>query len=208
MLPILKKSGGKTSAMQPAWHPNFRDVEHLPDTKAVRTAFFINGLAVLAALSLLMYAVFKEMKLKVLREDVADWEQVIETNKAASDSAIAAFKQFQAQEKKFKDAEALLESPLVVSDLVYHLGAMLPPEVRIGAIEYRAAGVNLSGSVRGAPERASGLVTSYLEQLRQDPILKQIFGEIELTNMSRNAAEESISMELVLKFPAPTKGKK
>src|SRR5690606_22303262 len=165
-------------------------------------------LAVLAALSLLIYAVFKEMKLKVLREDIADWEQVIESNKATSDGAIAAFKQFQAQEKKLKEAETLLESPLVVSDLVYHLGATLPSEVRIGAIEYRAAGVNLSGSVRGAPEQASGMVTNYLEQLRKDPVLKQLFGEIELTNMSRNAAEESISMELVLKFPAPTKGKK
>ena len=27
----------------PAWHPNFRNYEKLPDIKVVRTAFFVNG---------------------------------------------------------------------------------------------------------------------------------------------------------------------
>lgn len=207
MLSLLKKSGDKAALSQPAWRPNFRNVEHLPDTKAVRTAFFINGLAVLLAVILLIFAVFKEYRLGVLSDNVAEWEQIIADNKAASDAAIKKFQEFQAKDKQLAMAEGLISQPLVFSDLVFHLGKTLPPDITLGAIDYRGTLVGLTGSVRGSPEQASGMVTAYLDQLRKDEVLKKTFAEVELVNMSRNAAAESISMELVLKFPAPAKKK-
>lgn len=203
MLSLLKKNGNKAAAVQPAWHPNFRNVEHLPDTKVVRTAFFINGMAVLVAAVLSVYVVYKQYHLGVLTGSVEQGEQIIAGNKPASDAAVDAFRKFQAVEKEFQAAESLLASKLVFSDLVFHLGATLPSEVSLAAIDYRGSGINLTGSVSGAPEKASGMVTAYLEQLRKDPLLKELFVEVELTNMSRNTAAEMISMELVLKFPVP-----
>lgn len=203
MLSLLKKTGDKASAMQPAWHPNFRNVEHLPDTKAVRTAFFVNGLAVLVAVVLVVYVVFNEYQLGVLNDSVAQAEQIIADNKQASDAAIANYRKFQEAEKEFQAAEVLLNGKLVFSDLIFHLGATLPPEVTLNAIEYRGTGVNLTGTVSGSPEKASGMVTTYLAQLRKDPVLNNLFPEIELTNMSRNTAAEMINMELMLKFPVP-----
>ncbi|MFH1499717.1 MAG: hypothetical protein ABII82_18045 [Verrucomicrobiota bacterium] len=177
----------------------------MPDTKAVRTAFFGNGLAVLAAVVLLVYTAYKQYHLGTLNDSLAQAERIIADNKSASDAAIANFRKFQAVEKEFKAAEALLGGKLVFSDLVFHLGATLPAEVSLSAIDYRGTGVNLTGTVSGTPEKASGMVTAYLEQLRKDPVLKALFEEIELTNMSRNTAAEMINMELVLKFPVPKK---
>lgn len=204
MLSLLNKSGGKAAVVQPSWHPNFRNVEHLPDTKAVRTAFFVNGLAVFCAVVLTTWFAYREYGLRILSDNVAAWEQTNSSNGPSSDAAVASYKKFQAQEKNLKLADQLLTSPVVFSDLIFHLGETLPPSVAFRSIDYRGGGVNLSGFVKGAPEEASGLVTAYLDQLRKDEYLQKIFGQIELTNMSRNASE-GVSMELVLKFPAPAK---
>ena len=50
-LTLTKKSDAALNVV-PAWHPNLRNVENLPDTKVVRTAFFVNGFAMLVAVSL------------------------------------------------------------------------------------------------------------------------------------------------------------
>ena len=50
MLSLLKKKPDAAAAnLTPAWHPNFRNFERLPDTKVVRTTFFINGGAIAVA---------------------------------------------------------------------------------------------------------------------------------------------------------------
>ena len=47
MLSLLKKKSEAAAAPTvPAWHPNFRNYEKLPDLKVVRTAFFVNGAAI------------------------------------------------------------------------------------------------------------------------------------------------------------------
>ena len=48
MLSLLKKKSDAAAPAVPAWHPNFRDYEKLPDVKVVRTAFFINAAAIVA----------------------------------------------------------------------------------------------------------------------------------------------------------------
>jgi hypothetical protein len=59
----LKKRGDAAVVVVPAWHPNIRIVENLPDTKVVRTAFFVNGAAMLIAIALALYLGIQEWKL-------------------------------------------------------------------------------------------------------------------------------------------------
>jgi hypothetical protein len=61
--PQLLKKKSDASAASPAWHPNLRIVEQLPDTKVVRTAFFVNGLAATIAIVLALYLGHQEWKL-------------------------------------------------------------------------------------------------------------------------------------------------
>ena len=44
MLSLTKKSDAVPVAA-PLWHTNFRNFDRLPDTKVVRTAFFVNTAA-------------------------------------------------------------------------------------------------------------------------------------------------------------------
>ena len=53
MLPLLKKKSDADAAPAvPAWHPNFRNYQKLPDIKVVRTAFFVNGIAILLVVAI------------------------------------------------------------------------------------------------------------------------------------------------------------
>ena len=46
--------------VQTNWHPDFRNVDALPDIKVVRTEFFVNILTVTIAFVLLFYLGFHE----------------------------------------------------------------------------------------------------------------------------------------------------
>jgi hypothetical protein len=102
-LPFLKKKSEAASApLVPAWHPNFRNYEKLPDIKVVRTAFFVNGAAITIALALLTYFGFQEWQLRNLQGQIADWQRQIDRDKAGSDRAVALYKKFQAEEARFQ----------------------------------------------------------------------------------------------------------
>ena len=54
MLSLTKKSDSEPVAA-PLWHTNFRNFEQLPDTKVVRTTFFVNTAAIAIAAGLLLW---------------------------------------------------------------------------------------------------------------------------------------------------------
>jgi len=149
MLPFLKKPSDKTStATVPAWHPNFRNFERLPDTKAVRTTFFINGLALLIASSLVIYTGYREFGLRSLQADTDAAQKVVDANKPASDEAIALFKKFQEEEKKVFALQSFLSSSrLVLSDFFLQIGASLPASVTLNSIPGRSSTVTSSACV-------------------------------------------------------------
>src|SRR3954467_9266077 len=101
MLSLLKKKSEASAAPTvPHWHPNFRNFEKLPDTKVVRTAFFINGAAIFVALALGIYFGSQEWRLRGLNAQVADEQRKIEKTKRPSDQAVAMFKKFQGEETR------------------------------------------------------------------------------------------------------------
>lgn len=207
MLPLLKRKPEKARApLVPAWHPNFRNFQRLPDTKPVRTVFFVNGLAVVVALSLLLYVAYQEYALLTVNRQIADVEEQIERDQKLSRQAVTLFKQFQEEEKKILDLETFLRSPVAVSDLMLEIGRTLPNRIALRSVSYRDTGVIIRGMVRGAGDRASGEVSAYVEQLRRDRVFAGLFGNISQTSLARDPQSGRMTFELFLKFksaPAP-----
>ena len=109
MLPFLKKKTEKAKVSRvPAWHTNFRNYAVLPDTKLVRTSFFVNGLLVLAALGLITAVVYQEYRLYDLRSQTAVCLQQNDRVRDASAQAVALFKKFQAEERKVTELNTFL----------------------------------------------------------------------------------------------------
>ncbi|MFA6961315.1 MAG: hypothetical protein WC205_11235 [Opitutaceae bacterium] len=214
MLSSLKKSSDKSSALAvPAWHPNFRNFQRLPDTKVVRTTFFINGVAVLIASLLTIYTGYREFGLNSLSSDVSAAMKIASENKQPSDQAVAQFKLFQDQEKKVLELQSFLSaSKIVTSEFILELGASLPPGFTIATFDCRANGAGLRGGIKGAPEEASGRAVAYVEELRRNAYFSKLFDPITLTNIARDGATGQIRFEIDLKYRAsaskPAGGKK
>jgi hypothetical protein len=202
MLPLLKKkSDAPTGPVVPAWHPNFRDYEKLPDVKVVRTAFFANGAAIVVLLALGIYFGINEWQLHVINAQVADADAQIERDKKPSDQNVALFKKFQAEAAKVTEVDAFVSSRPVMSDVLLRIAATLPADIALDAIEMRPAGVSLRLTVRGSPESAAGRATAYLEQLRGDKELTAFNREkFEFTNQARNTSTGRLAVEFFLRF--------
>ena len=202
MLPLLKKKTEAASAapQMPAWHPSFRNYERLPDIKVVRTVFFVNALAITVALAIFTVFIFKEYHLYSLRRQVADVRAQSDRDRRGSDQAIALFKKFQGEEKKIMEIDAFLKTRPLLSDLLLQIGQTLPKNIALTSLEEHDNGIVMRGSVRGAPELASGEASNYVEQLRGDPDIKVLFDKVTLTGINRTAATGRLSIDLFLKF--------
>jgi len=207
MLPLLKKKteAGSGSPQMPAWHPSFRNYERLPDIKVVRTVFFVNAVVVTVTLAIFTVFIFKEYHLYSLRRQVADVRAQSDRDRRGSDQAIALFKKFQGEEKKILEIDAFLKARPLLSDLVLQFGQTLPKNIALTSLDEHENGLVIRGSVRGAPELASGEASNYVEQLRGDAAVKGIFDEITLTSINRNAQTGRLSIELFLKFKGAKK---
>ncbi len=204
MLSLLKKKSEASAAPAvPNWHPNFRNFEKLPDTKVVRTAFFVNGAAITIALALGIYFGMKEWQLHVLNVQVADEERKIGRDKRPADQAVTLFKKFQAEEARTFEVDTFIRSKPSVSALILRLGETLPPNIALDTIDLREAGLILRLSVRGTPEGALGLATEYRKQLAADKGLA-LFEDVNFTTTpTLNPATGRMAVEFLLKVKAP-----
>jgi hypothetical protein len=211
MLSLLKKrSESAEPPAPPSWHPNFRIRETLPDVKPVRTAFFVNGAAILVATSLATYVGIAEWQLHTLKTQLAQTQAQINRDKPASDQAVALFKKFQAEEARANEVAAFVKSKPLVSELVLRLARTLPANIAIDSLDLRDAGLTMRLAVRGDAAAASGYATAYLDQLRADKELA-LFDEFTFTSTPmRNPATGRMAVEfhLRMKPPAPVGGKK
>lgn len=202
-----KKIETSDSGSAQAWHPNFRNFKQLPDTKTVRTAFFVNGVAVVLASVLLLWFAYQEYQLRELRREIASWQAQIDRDRPASEQAVTQFKKFQAQAMRVEEINTFVASKPAVSELLIQLGQSLPSFIAIDGFELRATGLRLVASVRGAPDAASGHASTYLEQLRRNPGLAVWFDDAALLNVNRNPQTGRLVVEYFLKFKAGAPGK-
>src|SRR4051794_32722187 len=104
MLSLLNKRRDAAAApAMPNWHADFRNREALPDIKAIRTAFWINGPAIFIALALGLYLGIREWQLHLLQGQIADVTRQIQKQKRPSEQAVAMFKKFQAEEARINE---------------------------------------------------------------------------------------------------------
>ncbi|MES2693627.1 MAG: hypothetical protein V4773_09150 [Verrucomicrobiota bacterium] len=209
MLRLLKKKSEASSApLVPAWHPNFRNVERLPDIKVVRTAFFVNFAAITLVVFAAGYFGFDEWRTRGLRAQLAQVQLQIDRDKRVSDQAVALFKKFQAEEAKIVEADTFVQSKTIVSPIVMRLGETLPENIAIDSLEFRDAGLAMRLSIRGAPDVASGRATQYLDKLRADKQLA-IFDTFDFTaTPTFNPGTGRMTVEFFLRLKNAPGGRK
>lgn len=195
------KQNSQISHTDVLWHPNFRVVATLPDTKVIRTAFLVNAVAGSLLVVVLFALVSRELALGevraelgsvettgVLREIADGQPKLTQMSKLQGD--------FAAAEAKLREIEGFVSSPLVGSVFLSDIARTLPRLIVINAIEYREGNVVLQGTVVGASERATVLAKQYAEQLASEPAFASTVAKVQLRRLEREKTTGRLSFEI------------
>lgn len=211
MLSLTKKSDAQP-VTAPLWHTNFRNFDRLPDTKVVRTTFFVNTAAGAVAIALVLWLGYGEYRLYNLNEQIAEAQREIDGNAKKNTEALRLSQIFTDEDKKMADAEAFLKGPIPVSEYVQVIGQTLSKEIAIDFADLRIPAdpknqsFVLRGVVAGTRDQAAGTASSYVDQLRAHAQLGAIFDPITLDKLTPDASTGFMSIEISLKVK--TEGKK
>ena len=201
-----RKSDQSQARLISAWHPNFRNRERLPDTKVVRTYFFVNFTAVMLVLCLAVGVWYQEYRIGVLDRQVTDWQVQIARNQKSAVEAVALSKKFAAEEKKIRELGVFLQQRLVLSQFMVHLGKSLPAALVIDAVDIRETGVSLRGTAAGSPVEATGRTSAYVELLQHDSYFKDIVETKDVTqDVKRDQASGRVTFDLFMRFKGRAK---
>lgn len=211
MLSLTKKSDAEPVAA-PRWHTNFRNFERLPDTKVVRTAFFINTAAVAVACGMLLWVGYREYTNYNIREQIAQAEAAIQANRKQNDEATKLSRAFAEQTKKLDELVTFTHAPIMPLEYARILGETLPKEIVIDYIETKVAPENgaptvysLRGRAAGTPDQASGAASQYVDVLRAQPRLAEVFEAINLNRINRDPSASFLAFEISLTVKASAK---
>ena len=196
----------------PLWHVNFRNYDRLPDTKAVRTTFFINTAAIAASLGLLLWFGFREYHINSLNGQIAGAQREIDGNARQNKEALRQSKLFADEQKKLDEAEDFLRSPISPLEFLTILAQTLPREISVEYLDSRYAESTgatfiLRGVVAGTPDQASGSASNYVDFLRNNKRLAEVFGSVTLTNLNRDSSTGFLAFEIDFKAKVAAKGK-
>lgn len=210
---LLRKRSDAEPVTAPLWHPNFRNYERLPDTKTVRTAFFVNAVAGGIAACLLLYTGFNELRIRQLNQQVAEAESLIESRRAQDEQARKLSAAFAEEEKKLAEAVTFTAVALPPTEFIALLGETLPQDIAIEFFDMKlaeAAGptIVLRGIASGSPEQASGAASSYADVFRTHPRFVAAVDKADITNVNRDTQRGVITFEVVLRLKTPGKEKK
>ncbi len=193
------------AAAAPPWHPNLRIAANLPDTKVVRTAFFVNGAAIVLATVLLLVLGHHEWSLHEVNKQIATQQHNIDRDKFESAKAVKLFGDFKQEESKMVEVSDFVASKPIISELVLRLGQITPKKIAFDSLDFRDSGISIKATVKGAPDRAATDASAYEKQLRMDKVLGPIFRDVNLLTMRRNTTSGRLVIEI---FCAYKKGSK
>ncbi|MBX3736780.1 MAG: hypothetical protein KF715_08835 [Candidatus Didemnitutus sp.] len=212
-LSLLNKKADAAPAAAPHWHPNFRNFERLPDTKVVRTTFFINVGGIATAVLLLAFVGWREYQAHVFNGQRVTAEAEIAKNQKQHQEGLRLTKLFTDEDKKFAEAAAFVKMPVEPTALLSLLGTCLPKEIQLEYIDLRpsdpaGARCTLRGLAAGAKDQASGFASAYVETLRTQPRLAEIFDGVKLIAINPDPKSGALLFEIELKFKGAKEAKK
>jgi hypothetical protein len=211
-LSLTKKSDAE--AAPPLWHSNFRNFERLPDTKVVRTAFFVNTAAIAVTVCLLLWFGYQEYHIYSLGEQIAAAQKDIDANAKQNKEALRLSKIFADEDKKLVEAGNFQRAAISPAELVTLLGQTLPKEIAVVSLDARLSPptgtgvVQMRGQVAGTPDQAAGTASSYVDLLRAHPRLGTVFDSIVLANLNRDVGSNSLVFDITMKLKTDPKEKK
>lgn len=206
MLSLTKKSDSQPEAA-PLWHANFRNFDRLPDTKVVRTTFFINTAAIVLAVGMVLWLAQREYTNYSLKEQNAEARRQIDSNQKQNAEAIRLSKLFLADELKVNEVINFIKAPITTAEFIEQISASLPKEIEIDSAETQFTNKKIfviKGRVAGNREVASGIASNYEALLKAHSVLGKVFDPIKLNRLDPDVSGGFMTFDISLTI-APEK---
>lgn len=186
------------------WHPNFRVVATLPDTKVIRTSFLVNTVAVALVLATAAVLVQREQETAEVRAQAASWTDRIQASTPASTKAGKLQKEFSEAEKRVKEIDGFVTADHVASEFLRRVAETLPRYCTIDAVEMYGQGVRLKGSIVGTPVKVPEIATAYVKQLEADAFFSSQLQSVKLDSLDPEKDAERMLFVIGMKFKSRT----
>ena len=118
------------------WHPDFRNVDALPDIKVIRTDFFVNILTVPIALALIFYLGYHEYNEIALGAQISELDTKITSKNTKNTKNLSSSSKFDNISKQIVELEEFVDSPINTTEFLTFLGEALPHEMFLTSISY------------------------------------------------------------------------
>lgn len=194
------KANKQSSQAAPLWHPNFRVVETLPDTKLIRTSFLVNAAAVALVLATAAFWVLREQDLAGIRAQTQTCDARILENTPKYAQASKFQKQFTEAEKRLKELDGFVTADFVASVFLRRLAETLPRMLTVDAVEMYGTGVRLRGTIVGPSAKATDIATAYVSQLKADPLFSAQMQSAMLNSITREPEANRMVFEIEMKL--------
>ncbi len=182
------------------WHPNFRVVETLPDTKVIRTSFVINFVAVVLVLATGTFLVTREQEAAQLQAQAAEWDARIRESTPKYVQATKLQQEFSEAEKRLKEIEAFVTADFTASVFLRRLAETWPRYFTLDSLEMYGQGVRLKGSIAGPSSKATDIATAYVSQLKSDSLFSAQMQSVMLNSITRDQEELRMYFEIEMKL--------
>jgi len=204
-LPFLKPKADAAPSTAPLWHPNFRNFERLPDTKVVRTTFFINVAAGVAAFAMVAVVGWRFFQVRNSQQQIAAAQTEIARNQKQNDEGLRLTKIFTDEDKKIAEAAAFVQVPIAPTELLLVLGRSLPKEIQVEFVDFAPNDPTnprclVRGLAAGTKDQASGSASAYVETLRTQPRLAEVFDTVKLNAINPDPATGALLFEIELRY--------
>lgn len=118
-----------------AWRADFRDVELLPDTKAVRTGFLVNFVAIALFTALLVKGAFNEYVLHTVVKASGQVEQELERDSGKNRAILYEGGEFNRLRRRAEEVASFMETSVSVPTFLSLLGKEVPAAISLLRLE-------------------------------------------------------------------------
>ncbi|WOO41409.1 hypothetical protein [Rubellicoccus peritrichatus] len=199
---------------QLSWHPDFRNVEALPDVKVVRTDFLINFIAITACVLLLGFLVYRQLHVSGLRSSIEVLEQQIEDESAKNRKNLKESGEFKKTAKKIDDLGNFYRNSVPPIEFVLAVTESKPDYIALRRIRFNELSKPISkkrsvtyvsysvfGVQQGSSTEAYEFLDKYHAIIEELPVLE---GKVESTDVKSSSRNESLDIiefeiEVILK---------
>lgn len=194
------KPNNKISHTDVLWHPNFRVVATLPDTKVIRTSFLVNFTTLGLVLGAGAVLFLREQELAEVRTQTLALVSLIEADAPKEAQAIKLQKEFSDTEKRFKEVDGFRASNFVATRFLRRLAETLPRFFTIDVVESTESVTRLRGTVVGSPGKATDIAKDYVNQLAEDPAFSQLVQSVKLSTINRDSGANRMIFEIEIRM--------